>query len=121
MVITMADRMDKGKLNVVQTGQGLYTSFGRTFKATTAIVRRVSNLRDWGLGRLTGFYNPDIKFNNYDFCLLGMYTLQKKGQQDNDCFTTIGFIWWNTQKGSSLQCYFIFIQLFKGFAAVPVE
>ena len=51
--------MDKVKLHVLQTGQGLYTSIGRAFEAvTTAIVRKVSNLKVWGLGRSTGFCSP---------------------------------------------------------------
>ena len=56
------------ELHVVKTDQGLGLSYrihsviGREFEAaTTAIVRKVSNQRVWGLGRLTNFCNPEIK------------------------------------------------------------
>ena len=40
----------------------IYTLIGREVEAaTTAIVRKVSKLRVWGLGRLTGFCNPDMQ------------------------------------------------------------
>ena len=52
----------------MKTDQGLglsyriYTVIGREFEAaTTAIVRKVSNQRVWGLGRLTGFCNNGDK------------------------------------------------------------
>ena len=49
------------ELHLLRTSQRLYNSIGRVFQAAaTAIVRKVSNMRVWGLGRLTGFCNPGV-------------------------------------------------------------
>ena len=57
--------VDKGKSNIVQTGQGLYTSIVCAF-------RKVSKLRVWGLGRLKGFCNPAF-VDNLDPIKMGRY------------------------------------------------
>ena len=46
--------------------QNLYFNCREFEAVTTAIVRKVSNLRVWGLGRLTGFCNPDNNTSDSD-------------------------------------------------------